>query len=59
MIYLFFRRSNTFIELLWSFKFTLFILFLSLILSIILYSGTSFWIETNHDESWLQILAYF
>lgn len=50
----FLEENNTFTELLWSFKFTLFILFLSLILSIILYSGTSFWIETNHNETWIQ-----
>jgi hypothetical protein len=50
----FLEENNTFTELLWSFKYTLFILFLSLILSIILYSGTSFWIETNHNETWLQ-----
>lgn len=50
----FLEKKNTFTELLWSFKFTLFVLFLSLILSIILYSGTSYWIETNHNETWLQ-----
>jgi ABC-type uncharacterized transport system fused permease/ATPase subunit len=50
----FLEERNTFTELLWSFKFTLFVLFLSLILSIILYSGTSYWIETNHNETWLQ-----
>jgi hypothetical protein len=50
----FLEEKNTFTELLWSFKFTLFVLFLSLILSIILYSGTSYWIETNHNETWLQ-----
>lgn len=50
----FLEEQNTFTELLWSFKFTLFVLFLSLILSIILYSGTSYWIETNHNETWLQ-----
>ncbi|MEZ7506996.1 hypothetical protein [Flavobacterium sp. WC2429] len=50
----FLEEKNTFTELLWSFKFTLFVLFLSLILSILLYSGTSYWIETNHNETWLQ-----
>lgn len=43
----FLEEKNTFTELLWSFKFTLFILFISLLLSIILYSGTSYWIENN------------
>ncbi len=52
----FLEQKNTFTELLWSFKVTLFILFLSLILSIILYSGTSYWIEneTNSNIAWLQ-----
>jgi hypothetical protein len=50
----FLEQNNTFSELLWSFKVTLFILFLSLVLSIILYSGTSYWIETNSDEVWYQ-----
>ncbi|MFZ4105974.1 hypothetical protein [Flavobacterium sp.] len=50
----FLEKKNTFTELLWSFKVTLFILFLSLILSIILYTGTSYWIETNCNGVWLQ-----
>ena len=50
----FLEQKNTFTELLWSFKVTLFILFLSLILSIILYSGTSYWIETNSNGEWRQ-----
>ncbi|HRB70904.1 MAG TPA: hypothetical protein PK776_03560 [Flavobacterium sp.] len=50
----FLEEQNTFTELLWSFKFTLFILFASLILSIILYTGTSFWLETNYRDVWLQ-----
>lgn len=50
----FLEEKNTFTELLWSFKLTLFVLFKSLVLSIILYSGTSYWIETNYSEIWLQ-----
>ncbi|MEO4005054.1 hypothetical protein [Flavobacterium sp. CAU 1735] len=50
----FLEEKNTFTELLWSFKFTLFILFASLVLSIILYTGTSFWLETNYRDVWLQ-----
>lgn len=50
----FLEESNTFTELLWSFKVTLFILFMSLILSIILFSGTSYWIETKNNEVWIQ-----
>ncbi|WP_177735128.1 hypothetical protein [Flavobacterium inviolabile] len=50
----FLEERNTFTELLWSFKFTLFILFTSLVLSIILYNGTSFWLETNYRDVWLQ-----
>ena len=50
----FLEKKNTFTELLWSFKVTLFILFVSLILSIVLYSGTSYWIESNSETTWLQ-----
>lgn len=50
----FLEEKNTFTELLWSFKVTLFILFLSLVLSIILYSGTSYWIEKNFNDVWFQ-----
>ena len=50
----FLEQNNTFTELLWSFKVTLIILFSSLVLSIILYSGTSYWLETNYEYVWLQ-----
>jgi hypothetical protein len=50
----FLEEKNSFTELLWSFKVTLFLLFLSLILSIILYTGTSYWIDTNINVVWLQ-----
>lgn len=50
----FLEQKGTFSELLWSFKVTLFILFISLVLSIVLYSGTSYWIETSSDDVWYQ-----
>jgi hypothetical protein len=40
--------------LLWSFKITLLFLFMSLILSILLYSGTSYWLESYSKDSWFQ-----
>ncbi|PJJ07292.1 hypothetical protein CLU83_0452 [Flavobacterium sp. 1] len=50
----FLEESNTFTELLWSFKITLLSLFISLILSIFLYSITSYWLETFTEGIWLQ-----
>lgn len=50
----FLEENNDFTELLWSFKFTLGILFISLILSIFLYFGTSYWLETYDKDRWLQ-----
>ncbi|HEY1194687.1 hypothetical protein [Flavobacterium sp.] len=50
----FLEETKTFTELLWSFKITLLFLFMSLILSIILYSGTSYWLESYNEDSWLQ-----
>lgn len=50
----FLEEKKTFSELLWSFKFTLSILFLSLIISIFLYFGTSYWLESFHQYIWIQ-----
>ncbi|WP_026728801.1 hypothetical protein [Flavobacterium denitrificans] len=52
----FLEKDKIFTELLWSFKITLLCLFMSLILSIILYSGTSYWLETFDENKtiWLQ-----
>lgn len=50
----FLEQDKIFTELLWSFKVTLLSLFTSLILSIILYSGTSYWLESYNEDSWLQ-----
>jgi hypothetical protein len=50
----FLEEKNTFTELLWSFKITLLILFISLLSSIILYTGTSYWIETYNNKNWVQ-----
>lgn len=52
----FLEKRKTFTELLWSFKFTLLILFASLIFSIFMYSGTSYWLETYEENKavWLQ-----
>lgn len=50
----FLEEKKVFTELLWSFKFTLSILFLSLIISIFFYLGTSYWLETYDKFRWLQ-----
>ncbi|MEW5677043.1 hypothetical protein ABGT15_12080 [Flavobacterium enshiense] len=50
----FLDEENLFTELLWSFKVTLIFLFFSLIYSIILYTGTSYYIETYSSKEWLQ-----
>lgn len=52
----FLEEDNIFTELLWSFKITLLCLFMSLILSIGLYSGTSYWLETFEESKsiWFQ-----
>jgi ABC-type uncharacterized transport system fused permease/ATPase subunit len=50
----FLEQKNTFTELLWSFKLTLLVLFISLISSILLYTGTSYWLETYSDKIWFQ-----
>ena len=50
----FLERENIFSELLWSFKFTLLTLFISLLISILLYSGTSYWLSTYSSFEWLQ-----
>lgn len=51
----FLEERSVFTELLWSFKFTLFVLFLSLVLSIIFYAGTSYWIMSKTvKNNWVQ-----
>lgn len=50
----FLEEENLFSELLWSFKVTLIMLFISLIYAIILYTGTSYYIETYNSIVWLQ-----
>ncbi|KAF2341570.1 hypothetical protein [Flavobacterium tistrianum] len=47
----FLEERNTFTELLWSFKFTLLVLFVSLILSILMYCTTSYWLETYEEAN--------
>lgn len=54
----FLEEENLFSELLWSFKLTLIMLFVSLIYSIVLYTGTSFFVET-YGEQWLQSGMFF
>lgn len=50
----FLEERKIFTELLWSFKITLLVLFISLIISIILYTGTSYWLESFTESSWCQ-----
>jgi hypothetical protein len=54
----FLEEEKLFSQLLWSFKVTLIILFLSLIYSVILYTITSYQIETYH-EAYLQHNLFF
>lgn len=49
----FLEETKGFSELLWSFKITLIMLFVSLIYSIVLYTGTSYCIE-SYEGNWLQ-----
>lgn len=54
----FMEENGHFTHLIWTFKFTLFLLFISLAYSIILYMFTNYYIET-YTEKWYQHSSLF
>jgi hypothetical protein len=54
----FMEENGHFTHLIWTFRFTLFLLFLSLVYSIILYMCTNYYIET-YTEKWYQHSIFF
>ncbi|WP_204745135.1 hypothetical protein [Flavobacterium silvisoli] len=55
----FLDEDGTFTYLMWTFKAVLISLFISLVYSIVLYTGTSYYIETKDPQIWLQHKSLF